>query len=235
MDKNLIYIVDDEINICNIIKSFLVKENFEVEIFHEGTSLMEAVNENEPSLIILDIMMPGIDGYSLCSQIREHYSVPIIMLSARDTEPDKIAGLTIGADDYLTKPFSLVELTARIKSLLRRIILDKNNSTDVIQSVFDVLTNSDIKQAYCNGKSVGLTLMEFSLLNYLITNKNKAISRKELLDKIWGFENDIETRATDDMIKRIRKKLAIAGSILVIETIWGYGFTIKDKDLSYEK
>lgn len=231
MDRKLIYIADDEINICNIIKSFLVKEGFEVETFNDGRSIFEAFNANKADMLIIDIMMPEIDGYSLCSLIRKKSSVPIIIVSAKDTESDKIAGLTLGGDDYLTKPFSPMELIARIKSIFRRIDLDKSHlKTNEVINILDISINTCSKQADFNEKNIGLTGMEFSLLYYLATNKNRAVSRRELLDKIWGFEHNVETRATDDMIKRIRKKLSDSGSVLKIDTVWGFGFKIQDKE-----
>jgi DNA-binding response OmpR family regulator len=231
MDKKLIYIADDEINICNIIKSFLVKDGFDVEIFNDGRSILEAFNKKQADMLILDIMMPEIDGYALCSLIRLKSCVPIIIVSAKDTEPDKIAGFKLGGDDYLTKPFSPLELIARINSIFRRIELDKASiNNNQIVRISDILINFDTKQVEFNGDSLNLTVMELSLLYYLINNKNRAISRGELLDKVWGFENKVETRATDDMIKRIRKKLSDAGSELKIETIWGFGFKIQDKE-----
>lgn len=228
-EKKLIYIADDEVNICNIIKSFLIKDGYDVETFNDGRSILEAFKERPADMLVIDIMMPELDGFSLCATIRQLSSVPIIIVSAKDTETDKIAGLTLGSDDYLTKPFSPMELIARIKSIFRRIELDKSkqNKSNKL-SIADVVINSDTKQAELNGKSIGLTGMEFSLLLYLVENKNKAISRSELLDKIWGFENEVETRATDDMIKRIRKKLSDSGSTLKIETIWGFGFKVED-------
>lgn len=230
MNKKLIYIADDEINICSIIKSFLIKEGFEVEIFTDGRSVLEAFNERQADMLILDIMMPEIDGYALCSLIRLKSCVPIIIVSAKDTESDKIAGLKLGSDDYLTKPFSPLELIARINSIFRRIELDKIPIiNDQIVKISDILINLDTKQAEVNGNPLNLTVMELSLLHYLIRNKNKAISRSELLDKVWGFENKVETRATDDMIKRIRKKLSDVNSELIIHTVWGFGFTIHDK------
>lgn len=228
--KKLIYIADDEINICNIIKSFLTKEGYDVETFNDGRSILEAFNQKPADLLVIDIMMPEIDGFSLCSTIRQKSSVPIIIVSAKDTEPDKIAGLTLGSDDYLTKPFSPMELIARIKSIFRRIELERTKN-DTIQEIRigDIVINTDKKQAEFNGRSIGLTGMEFNLLYYLAQNKNKAISRGELLDKVWGFENYVETRATDDMIKRVRKKLADSGSSLKIETVWGFGFKVDEK------
>lgn len=231
MKNKLIYIADDEVNICNIIKSFLIKEGYDVETFNDGQSILDAFKARNADMLIIDIMMPGMDGYSLCSQLRQISAVPIIIVSAKDTEPDKIAGLTLGCDDYMTKPFSAMELIARIKSIFRRIELDKEHSgiCDVIK-VSDITINNNIKRAELNGKDIGLTGMEFSLLNYLAINKDRAVSRSELLDKVWGFEYKVETRATDDMVKRIRKKLIDAGSKLKIDTVWGYGFRLNDRD-----
>jgi DNA-binding response OmpR family regulator len=229
MDKKLIYIADDEVNICNIIKSFLIKDGYEVETYNNGQSILEAFRAKPADMLVIDIMMPGMDGYSLCSQVRQISSVPIIIVSAKDTEPDKIAGLTLGCDDYLTKPFSPMELIARIRSIFRRIDLDKaQTGISEIIKVSDIIINHNIKKAEQNGKDIGLTVMEFSLLYYLAANKNRAVSRGELLDKVWGFENEVETRATDDMIKRIRKKLSDAGSVLKIDTVWGFGFRLTD-------
>lgn len=227
MDKKLIYIADDEVNICNIIKSFLLKEGYEAETYNDGQSILEAFIRKPADMLVIDIMMPGMDGYSLCSQVRQISPVPIIIVSAKDTEPDKIAGLTLGCDDYMTKPFSPMELIARIRSIFRRIELDKAQTgiTEVLK-VSDIIINPNIKRAECGGKDICLTGMEFSLLYYLASNKNRAVSRSELLDKVWGFENEVETRATDDMIKRIRKKLFDAGSSLKIETVWGFGFRL---------
>lgn len=231
MDKKLIYIADDETNIRNIIKSFLIKEGFDVETFDDGSKLFEAFNKKTADMLVIDIMMPNMDGYSLCALVRQKSSVPIIIVSAKDTEPDKIAGLTLGSDDYLTKPFSPMELIARIKSIFRRIELDNTSSSKHKNTltVEDITINSDLKQVEFNGIDIGLTKMEFEVVYYLTANKNRAVSRSELLDKIWGFENEVETRATDDMIKRIRKKLSDAGSTLKIETVWGFGFKIQDK------
>lgn len=230
-DKKLIYIADDEINICNIIKSFLAKEGFDVETFRNGRLLLDAFNLKPADMLIIDIMMPEIDGFTLCSSIRQKSSVPIIIVSAKDTETDKIAGLTLGSDDYLTKPFSPMELIARIKSIFRRIELDKTKHVAAKEiRIADVVLNAVSLQAEVSGKSIGLSGMEFALLYYLAENKNKAISRSELLDRIWGFENEVETRATDDMIKRIRKKLTESGSTLKIETVWGFGFKVIDKE-----
>lgn len=231
MNNKLIYLADDEANICNIIKSFLIKEGFEVETFNNGSSIFEAFNIKQADMLIIDIMMPEIDGYSLCSLIRQKSNVPIIFISAKDTDLDKIAGLTLGGDDYLTKPFSPMELIARVKSIFRRIDVIKTSllSSNII-NIEDISINADMNQATFQDKNIGLTKMEFSLLYYLILNKNRAVSRNELLEKVWGFDMEVSTRATDDMIKRIRKKLSDAGSILKIDTVRGFGFSIQNKE-----
>ncbi len=236
MTKDLIYIADDEINICNIIKSFLLKEGYEVEIFTNGRAILEAFHQRPAAMLIIDIMMPEIDGYSLCAAIRKISDVPIIILSAKDSEPDKIAGLTLGSDDYLTKPFSPMELMARIQSIFRRTKAGKE-PTKVHPGITigDLTIFPNTKHAEFQKKDLNLTITEFNLLSYLITNKERAVSREELLDKIWGFASEVETRATDDMIKRIRKKITQAGSTLKIETVWGFGFKITAKETSHEK
>lgn len=231
MEKKLIYVADDEINICNIIKSFLMKEGYEVEAFHNGRSILDAFGKRQADMLVIDIMMPEMDGYSLCSMIRQQSPVPVIFVSAKDTDLDKIAGLTLGGDDYLTKPFSPMELVARVKSIFRRVEMDKTTPKSNLKIIIkDITIDTDNKQVIFEDKSIGLTMMEFSLLSYLALNKDRAIGRNELLDKVWGFENEVETRATDDMIKRVRKKLSDAGSTLKVETIWGFGFRIQDKE-----
>jgi DNA-binding response OmpR family regulator len=226
-DKKLIYIADDEVNICNIIKSFLISEGYEAETFYDGASILSAFEQRQADMLIIDVMMPQIDGFSVCSTIRKTSSTPIIIVSAKDTELDKIKGLTTGSDDYLTKPFSPMELIARVKSIFRRINFDKTTISNIDPiKICDITINPSAKQIEFDGKSIGLTGMEYTLLTYLIERKNAAVSRNELLDKIWGFENAVETRATDDMIKRVRKKLSDAGSSLKIETVWGFGFKI---------
>jgi len=232
MDKKIIYIADDEPNIRNIIKSFLEKDGYEVCAFSDGFSILEAFEKKPADMLIVDIMMPEIDGYSLCASIRQQSNVPVIIVSSKDTEADKIAGLSLGGDDYLTKPFSPMELIARVKSIFRRMEFDKNTQTiPILTTLGDISINYDMKTVQRDGKDIGLTGMEFSLLYYLFLNKNRAVSRSELLDKVWGFESNVETRATDDMVKRIRKKLSDASSNLKIETVWGFGFKIQDGDL----
>lgn len=231
MEKKLIYIADDEVKIQELIGMFLKKEGYDVKIFSDGKSLLEVFQKQTADMIILDIMMPGLDGLTVCSEIRKESNIPIIIISAKDSESDKIAGLMLGSDDYMTKPFSPVELVLRVKSIFRRMELDKvTKPTEKIIKISDVTIYIDAKYATCNGEDLKLTPMEFNLLLYLSNNINKGVSRTELLNKIWGFDSEVDTRATDDMIKRIRKKLTKVNSSLIIETLWGFGFMISDKE-----
>jgi two-component system OmpR family response regulator len=230
MENKLIYIADDEIKIQELIKMFLKKEGYNVEMFSDGETLLKAFKEKEADMLLLDIMMPNMDGLAVCTEIRKSSNVPIIIISAKDGEADKIAGLMLGSDDYMTKPFSPVELVLRVKSIFKRIEAYKKpilNEEDII--IGDLIIHLAGRYASCNEKDLKFTPMELSLLQYLSKNKNKGVSREELLNKVWGFDSDVDTRATDDMIKRIRKKLLVAGSNLMIETLWGFGFMISDK------
>lgn len=229
MAGKLIYIADDEIKIQELIKMFLKKEGYEVETFSDGESLLNAFRKRAADMLLLDIMMPELDGLALCTEIRKTSNVPIIIISAKDGEADKIAGLMLGSDDYMTKPFSPVELVLRVKSIFRRMELEKNQKeNDSVIEVLDVTIYTEGRYAVCRGQDLKLTPLEFSLLKYLSERKNKGVSREELLNRIWGFESEVDTRATDDMVKRIRKKLSEAESKLKIETLWGFGFKIQD-------
>jgi DNA-binding response OmpR family regulator len=229
MQEKLIYIADDEVKIQDLIKMFLKKEGYEVETFSDGKILLEAFRRKSPDMVLLDIMMPNLDGLKLCTEIRKESDVPIIIISAKDTEGDKIAGLMLGSDDYMTKPFSPVELVLRVKSIFKRIELQKNyNEKQDVINILDLIFYPDRRYALCKGIDLKLTPMEFNLFLYLIENKNKGVSREELLNKVWGFDSEVDTRATDDMIKRIRKKLMEVNSKVKIETLWGFGFMISD-------
>jgi len=228
MDK-LIYIADDEKNIRHLIKSFLQKEGYTVIAFENGDKLYEAFEEKPCDLVILDIMMPGNSGLVICAKLRAVSNVPIIMLTAKDTEEDYVSGISLGSDDYFTKPFSPIQLTMRVKAMFRRVDMDTElQPADKAISFADVVLDQSKLTAYCNTKELGLTNTEFSLFAYLLENRDRAVSREELLNKIWGYDNAVETRATDATIKRLRRKLAEAGSNISIDTVWGYGFRIGD-------
>lgn len=221
----LIYVADDEKNIRELIQHFLIKEGFETQVFETGDDLLETFRKRPADMIVLDIMMPGRNGLTICHEIRETYNVPIIIVSARDSEADRIAGITLGGDDYLAKPFSPMELVARIHALFRRIRLDKNTTDNNLLTFGNITMNPSLKAVMIDDESLDLTPTEYSLLEYFITHKNQAVSRKALLKDVWKFDFDVDTRATDDAVKRLRKK--IKSSNVVITTIWGYGFKLE--------
>lgn len=225
--KKLIYILSDERDIFNTVKPILSNEGFVVRAFNDERSALSTFGETAPDMLIIDIGASGIDELAVCSSIRQKSVIPIILISSLNTEPDIIAGLTAGCDDYLTKPFGSLMLIATVNSLFRRTELDRATMfADNITCVSDIELDEVNMQAFFGDRSVLLTAMEFSLLQYLAVSKGRSVSRRELLDKVWGFENEVETRATDDMMKRIRKKLRDAGSCLKIETVRGFGFKI---------
>lgn len=227
--KASIYIADDEKNIRDVITKFLESDGYSVSAFENGDLLMQAFLKKPAQLVILDIMMPGTDGLNICKQLREITNVPIIMLSAKDTEFDYVQGITIGGDDYLTKPFRPTTLLMRVRSLLRRMDMNNPKATeDKPQSltVGNLEFNAPANTVYCNGKAIGFSQTELKMLTYMLKNTEKAYSKEELLEKIWGFETQVETRVTDETLRRIRRKLSLAGSNVSVETIWGYGYKI---------
>jgi DNA-binding response OmpR family regulator len=232
MDNKLIYIADDDDNIRNLIKTFLEREGFNVIGFPTGDLLYERFKDTPCDMVILDVMMPGHDGIFILKEIRKTYNnLPIIMLTARDSDKDYILGLDAGSDDYLTKPFSPVKLVSRVKSMLKRhdeiMGVAEDSSSDDFYLFADISINKKTKQATLKDKPLQLTPNEYQLITYLIDNRNRAVPRAELLDKIWGYEFEVETRVADDTVKRLRKK--IKDSDAVIKTVWSYGFRIVNK------
>lgn len=231
--EKLIYIAEDEKHIRDLERIFLEKSGFKVQTFDCGEALLEAFDSTPADLLVLDIMLPGMDGLSICSLIREKSTVPIIIVSAKDSEMDKITGITIGSDDYLTKPFSPIELVVRVQAIFRRIEMQSGTTKhDDIISYGDLNVNKKRREITKDGFPISLTPTEYEVITYLIDNEDKAVSRDELLRKIWEFDiKVIDTRATDDTMKRLRKKLVDNNSSVKIETIRGYGFRIGfDKD-----
>ena len=232
--SKMIYIADDEDNIRNLLKSFLEREDFNVIGFATGDELLARFRDTPCDLIILDVMMPGHDGFFILNEIRKESNVPIIMLTAKDSDADYIQGLSLGSDDYFTKPFSPIKLVTKVKSTLKRQEeIMSVGGNDQVQNdntlVFaDIVINKKTKECTVSGKLLPLTPNEYSLLAYLISNKDRAIPRVELLDKIWGYSTEVETRVADDTVKRLRKK--IKDSNASVTTVWGYGFKLVDKN-----
>lgn len=217
MSARKILVVDDESPIVDILTFNLKKESYEVLAAYDGEEAVKIALEAEPDLILLDVMLPKMDGFTVCRKIREKSQVPIIMLTAREEEVDKVLGLELGADDYITKPFSVRELMARVKANLRRTDSDIKNTLDAMKTVEEeknnVLTQGSVTidltryEARKNGKILDLTLREFDLLKFLMLQPEKIYSRESLLDKVWGYEYYGDVRTVDVTVRRLREKI----------------------------
>lgn len=229
--QKLIYIADDEENIRDLIKSYLEREGYTVVAFPDGESLLDAFRSKEPDMIVLDIMMPGINGLDVCREIRKVSEVPLILVSARDDTFDKVLGLELGSDDYLAKPFSPRELAARMKTVFRRI---RDHNPDAVKEpddrsivqVQDIQIKPSQRSVFKDGREIEFTTKEFDLLLYLAAHKNVVFNREQILSAVWGSDFYGDSRAVDDLVKRIRRKLSNAGSTLEIVTVWGYGYKL---------
>jgi two-component system response regulator RegX3 len=223
-----ILIVDDEPSITEFVEYNLKKEGYEVTVAHDGASALERFGEGGFSLVVLDIMMPDINGYEVCKRMRTNSNVPVLFLSARDTEIDKVVGLEIGGDDYLTKPFGVRELTARVKALLRRSNIENSpEDADTIQ-VAGITLDQTAHHATSESGPIDLTPREFELLSTLMHRAGKVLSREQLLRDAWGWEYLVETKTVDTHVKRLRDKLEAAGlDSSIVETVRGYGYRFK--------
>ncbi len=224
--SKLIYIADDDDSIRNLIDMFLKSEGYSVVTFSTGDDLYSEFLKKEAELVILDIMMPGNDGFTICNMIRNISSVPIILLTAKDSDIDQITGLTLGSDDYITKPFKPTLLNARVKALLRRSEMVKPKQDDVIFG--DLRFSASHYAIFCGEIELSLTQLELSCLSYMLSKGDGTASREDLLKDVWGYDIAIETRAVDETIRRIRKKLASAGSNVSVINKWGYGYSLKE-------
>lgn len=230
-----IVIVDDEMNIREIMASFLRKAGYDVSTYADGQSAYQGFLAHGDTwhLIVMDIMMPGIDGYGLMDAIRKISNIPIIMVSAKDSEMDKVTGLQLGSDDYLTKPFSMLELTARIESVLRRnnhqpyTVFASDESVAPL-TVGHLTLNLRTKEVHCLDVKIHLTQTEYEMFQHLLTHMDEVVAREDLLKAVWGIDSVIKTRVTDDTLKRIRKKTNDLDTGISIETVWGYGYLVKD-------
>ena len=227
--KRTVYLADDEENIRNIMQLFLTNGGYEVSVFSTGDDLLRAFLEKPSDLVILDVMMPGTDGLSLCTQIRQSSNAFIIIVSARDSELDRIAGITLGSDDYLTKPFSPMELVARANALFRRAELLHSGSSEQL-SLGNFQLDCSNRVTKVDGRILELTPTEYELMVYFLKNSGRAVSREELLKNVWKFDFNADTRATDDVMKRLRRKLEASGANLKIESVWGFGFRLTEAE-----
>ncbi len=218
-----ILIADDDTNICDLLKLYLENEGYEIVTANDGIKALSAFKIYEPDLVLLDIMMPRKDGWQVCREIREMSSKPVIMVTAKGDVFDKVLGLELGADDFITKPFDMKEVSARVKAVLRRYSGHDNDDSEVIK--FDNLEISlqkyELKLA---GKAVDIPPKELELLYFLTSNYNRVFTRDQLLDKVWGFDYLGDSRTVDVHVKRLREKLEGVSDKWMLKTVWGVGY-----------
>lgn len=223
--KTKVLIVDDEKNICELIRLYLEKEGYDTVIATDGKMAVEMFKSETPDMILLDIMLPGKDGWQVCREIRAVSDVPIIMITARGETFDKVLGLELGADDYVVKPFEPKELVARVKAVLRRSESRTAADEQEEELVFEGLRiGYGTYEIYLDDKKIEMPPKEFELLYFLAKNKNKVFTRDQLLDEIWGYEFFGDSRTVDVHIKRVREKIETEGKSWQLKTVWGVGY-----------
>lgn len=229
MANNKIMVVDDDSNICELLRLYLEKEGFEPVIAEDGQKALSLFDAEKPDLILLDVMMPQLDGWQVCRELRKKSNVPIIMLTAKGEVFDKVLGLDLGADDYVTKPFEAKEVIARVKAVLRRCGLEANQKSRVVQ--FDGLyINMENYELRVRGKQVDTPPKEMELIFHLASNPNRVYTRDQLLDEVWGFEYYGDSRTVDVHVKRLREKLDGVSDQWTLKTVWGVGYKFEVKD-----
>lgn len=224
--KSKILIVDDDNNIAELISLYLIKECFDTKIVNDGKEALQAFETYHPNLILLDLMLPGIDGYQVCREVRAKSNIPIIMLSAKGEIFDKVLGLELGADDYMIKPFDSKELVARVKAVLRRYqpIKAEEPSSDIkCVSYTDLVINLSNYSVIYRGEQVDMPPKELELLYFLAASPNQVFTREQLLDHIWGYEYIGDTRTVDVHVKRLREKIKDHAN-WSLATVWGIGY-----------
>lgn len=223
MQKEKILIVDDDKNICDLLRMYLEKEGYAVVMAHNGVDAVNTFNIENPDLVLLDIMLPQLDGWQVCREIRKTSEKPIIMLTAKDETFDKVLGLELGADDYVTKPFDTKEIVARIKAVLRRTSATKGSDLKEVRydKLIINLSNYDMK---VDGVSVDTPPKELELIYHLASNPDRVFTRDQLLDDVWGFDYYGDSRTVDVHIKRLRDKLKGVSDEWELRTIWSVGY-----------
>ncbi len=228
--KQKILIVDDDANIAELISMYLLKECYDTRIVGDGESALTEFETYEPDLILLDLMLPGIDGYQVCRELRTHTNTPIIMLSAKGEVFDKVLGLELGADDYILKPFDSKEMVARVKAVLRRYRTGVEEHTDEIKCVEypDLVINLTNYSVLYKNEIIDMPPKELELLYFLASSPNQVFTREQLLDNIWGYEYLGDTRTVDVHVKRLREKIKDHES-WSLTTVWGIGYKFETK------
>lgn len=229
MNKEKILVVDDDTSICELLRVYLEKEDYQVVIANDGMSAVSTFREESPSLVLLDIMLPKLDGWQVCREIRKFSETPIIMLTAKGEVFDRVLGLELGADDYVVKPFETKEIVARIKAVLRR---SSSSATDALKEVhYDKLsinlTNYELK---VNGVQIDTPPKEMELIFHLAKNANRVFTRDQLLDEVWGYDYYGDSRTVDVHVKRLREKLTGVSDKWELRTVWGVGYKFETKE-----
>ena len=230
--SNKILVVDDDLHICELLKLYLENENYTVYVANDGQAAVETFAAKSPDLVLLDIMLPKMDGWQVCREIRKTSSTPIIMLSAKGETFDKVLGLELGADDYVTKPFEAKEVMARIKAVLRRSKGDSESASDEKKTViYDKLeiniVNYELK---VNGEAIDTPPKELELIYHFASNPNRVYTRDQLLDEVWGFDYYGDSRTVDVHVKRLREKLEGVSDKWTLKTVWGVGYKFETKE-----
>ena len=224
-----ILIVDDDSNICELLRIYLEKEAWETVIAYDGVKALELFEKEKPDLILLDVMMPQLDGWQVCRRIRKISDCPIIMLTAKGEVFDRVLGLELGADDYVIKPFETKEVVARIKAILRRTGVKEPEAVKEVH--YDKLSiNMENYELRVNGKQVDTPPKEMELIFHLASNPNRAYTRDQLLDEVWGFDYSGESRTVDVHVKRLREKLEGVSDEWELKTVWGVGYKFEVKE-----
>lgn len=230
--SNKILVVDDDLNICELLKLYLENEGHTVFVANDGQSAVDTFKAKEPDLVLLDIMLPKMDGWQVCREIRKTSSVPIIMLTAKGETFDKVLGLELGADDYVTKPFDAKEVMARIKAVLRRAKSENENAPQEKKVVvYDKLEiNIENYEMKVNGVVVDTPPKELELIYHFASNPNRVYTRDQLLDEVWGFDYYGDSRTVDVHVKRLREKLEGVSDKWSLKTVWGVGYKFETKE-----
>ncbi len=228
MNNGKILIVDDDTNICELLRLYIEKEGYQAVLAHDGEQAIEVFNREQPNLVLLDIMMPKLDGWQVCREIRKTSDCPIIMITAKGEVFDKILGLELGADDYVVKPFEAKEVVARVRAVLRRTGANETESVKEVNwdKLSINLTNYELK---VDGVAVDTPPKEMELLYHLASNPNKVYTRDQLLDQVWGFEYYGDSRTVDVHVKRIREKIDGVSDKWELRTVWGVGYKFEVK------
>ncbi|MCQ2455421.1 MAG: response regulator transcription factor [Clostridia bacterium] len=223
-----VLIVDDDRNICELLRLYLQKDGFDIAIANDGEEAIELNESFKPNLILLDVMMPKLDGWQVCRELRKTSDVPIIMLTAKGEIFDKILGLELGADDYISKPFDTKEVIARIKAVLRRTTDNSKNKTQEVK--YDkLIINMTNFVLIVNGKQIDTPPKELELIYHLASNPNRVYTRDQLLDEVWGFDYYGDSRTVDVHVKRLREKLENVSDEWSLRTVWGVGYKFEVK------